>query len=48
MFAKVSVWLIDDLVGDSTRRALCGLSWEGSNEIVGGGASGGNCLSHLM
>lgn len=34
MFAKVSVWWIDDLVGDSMRRFLCGLSWDGANEIV--------------
>lgn len=33
MFAKVSVWLIDDLVGDSMRRFLCGLSWDGAKEI---------------
>lgn len=33
MFAKVSVWLIDDLVGDSMRRFLCDLSLDGAEEI---------------
>ena len=34
MFAKVSVWWIDDLVGDSMRRVLCGLSWDGAKQIA--------------
>lgn len=34
VFAKVCVWWIDDLVGDSMRRFLCGLSWDGAKEIV--------------
>lgn len=33
MFANVSVGLIDDLVGDSMRIFLCGLSWDGVEEI---------------
>lgn len=34
MFAKVSLWWIDDLVGDSMRRFLCGLSWDGVKKIA--------------
>lgn len=34
MFAKVSVWWVDDLVGDSMWRFLCGLSWDGAKEIA--------------
>lgn len=34
MFAKKSVWWIDDLLGDSMRRFLCGLSWDEAKEIV--------------
>lgn len=44
MFAKVSVGWKDDLVGDSMRRFLRGLSWDGVKEIV----RRGGCPSHLM
>lgn len=46
MFAEVSARWIDDLVGDSMRRFLCGLSWDGAKEMRE--TSGGDCPSHLM
>lgn len=32
MFAKTSLWLMDDLVGDSRWRFHCGLSWAAAEE----------------
>lgn len=36
MFAKMSLWLMDDLVGDSRWRFHCGLSWAAVNEMEWG------------